>query len=104
VVAGWRLTTTRRAGSVHFSSFKEAQKSGLAKQLFKIEGVVGVFFGADFITVNKDANVAWHVLKPHIFGEITDYYASGAPARAQHRRPSEASVTARARAPQANRC
>ena len=66
-----------RSGSMHFASFKDAQKSGLAKQLFKIEGVTGVFFGSDFITVNKEAAVAWHALKPHIFGEITDYFASG---------------------------
>lgn len=62
---------------MNFSNFKDAQKSGLAKQLFKIEGVVGVFFGSDFITVNKDTKVPWHILKPHIFGEISDYYASG---------------------------
>jgi hypothetical protein len=67
------------SGTMYFPNFKEAQKSGLAKQLFKIEGVTGVFFGADFITVNKETTVPWHMLKPHIFGEIADYYEAGKP-------------------------
>jgi len=67
------------SGTMYFPSFKEAQKSGLAKQLFKIEGVTGVFFGADFITVNKETHVPWHMLKPHVFGEIAEYFESGKP-------------------------
>lgn len=73
------LHRLRVTGTMNFANFKDAQKSGLAKQLFKIEGVTGVFFGHDFITVNKDTKVPWHLLKPHIFGEISDYYASGKP-------------------------
>lgn len=54
--------------------------SQLAKLLFRIEGVSGVFFGPEFITVTKaDDEVEWRVLKPQIFATIMDFFASGLP-------------------------
>jgi len=43
--------------------------SPLAKLLFRIDGVKGVFFGPDFITVTKvdDEAVEWRLLKPGTF-------------------------------------
>lgn len=38
-------------GSKEFSSMREAMVSPLATALFRIEGVAGVFFGSDFVTV-----------------------------------------------------
>ena len=40
-------------GTADFSNPLEARRSPLARQLFKIDGVKGVFFGPDFITVTK---------------------------------------------------
>ena len=40
-------------GTMDFPSPISARGSLLAKQLFRIEGVRGVFFGPDFITVSK---------------------------------------------------
>ena len=40
-------------GTADFSNQLEARRSPLARQLFKIDGVKGVFFGPDFITVTK---------------------------------------------------
>jgi hypothetical protein len=40
-------------GVISFSSAREAMASPLAKRIFGIDGVTGVFFGADFITVTK---------------------------------------------------
>lgn len=50
-----------------------------AKILFRIEGVRGVFFGGDFITVSKQEDAEWGVLKPEIFATIMDFFASGLP-------------------------
>jgi NFU1 iron-sulfur cluster scaffold homolog, mitochondrial len=38
-------------GSKEFSSMREAMASPLATSLFRIDGVAGVFFGSDFVTV-----------------------------------------------------
>ena len=46
-------------------------------RLFRIEGVKGIFFGTDFITVTKDEAAEWSLMKPEIFATITDFFASG---------------------------
>lgn len=53
--------------------------SPLAKLLFRIDGVRGVFFGGDFITVTKTEEAEWSILKPELFATIMDFYASGLP-------------------------
>jgi Fe-S cluster biogenesis protein NfuA len=55
-----------------------AKSSPLAERLFAIEGVDGVFFGSDFITVSKSAG-EWPQLKPAILGAIMEHFMSGAP-------------------------
>uniref|UniRef100_A0A0B7B820 NFU1 iron-sulfur cluster scaffold homolog, mitochondrial n=2 Tax=Arion vulgaris TaxID=1028688 RepID=A0A0B7B820_9EUPU len=48
--------------------------------LFRIDGVKGVFFSKDAITVTKvDDDVDWTLLKPEIFAVIMDFFASGLP-------------------------
>ena len=42
-----------------------------------MKGITGVFFGSDFITITKDENIDWQVLKPMILGSIMDHYNSG---------------------------
>ncbi|KAH8420308.1 hypothetical protein KR009_009030 [Drosophila setifemur] len=56
-----------------------AHSSPLAKLLFRVEGVRGVFFGADFITISKDEGVEWSVIKPEVFAVIMDFFATGLP-------------------------
>src|SRR5438477_7097059 len=53
------------------------QQSPLAERLFEIEGVSGVFFGSDFISVTKSAG-EWQQLKPSILGAIMEHFMSGA--------------------------
>lgn len=50
-----------------------------AKIIFRIEGVRAVFFGGDFITVSKQEDAEWSILKPEIFATIMDFFASGLP-------------------------
>ncbi len=54
-------------------------KSPLAGQLFGIDGVTGVFFGYDFVTVTKQDGVEWPHLKPAILAGIMEHFMSGAP-------------------------
>ncbi|KAI8849260.1 scaffold protein Nfu/NifU N terminal-domain-containing protein [Chytridium lagenaria] len=62
-----------------FMSGREAMKSPLAKRLFQIDGVRSVLFGPDFITINKDQDSAWQLMKPDVYASIMDFYASGKP-------------------------
>ncbi len=55
-----------------------AEASPLAEKLFAIEGVEGVFFGSDFVTVTKGA-AEWAHLRPAILGAIMEHFMSGAP-------------------------
>jgi Fe-S cluster biogenesis protein NfuA len=65
-------------GTLDMRDPTEAAKSPLAERLFAINGVNGVFFGSDFITVSKD-NGEWQQLKPAILGAIMEHFMSGAP-------------------------
>ena len=66
-------------GTADFKSREEAEKSPLAHKLFEIEGVKGVFFGADFITVSKEDALTWAVLKPSILGGIMEHFLTHQP-------------------------
>ncbi|MDG2186960.1 MAG: NifU family protein [Hyphomicrobiales bacterium] len=56
----------------------EAEESPLAIKIFSIDGVSGVFFANDFITVTK-SNFEWPQLKPIILGEIMEHFLSKTP-------------------------
>jgi Fe-S cluster biogenesis protein NfuA len=66
-------------GTADFSSVDEAKRSPLAEHLFGIDGVAGVFLGSDFVTVTKQSDKDWHLLKPAILGAIMEHYTSGRP-------------------------
>ena len=61
-----------------YRAAEEAEESPLARRLFSISGVSGIFLGQDFITVTKGEG-EWHQLKPAILGLIMEHYLSGAP-------------------------
>ncbi len=64
------------AGAANFASAAEAERSPLARRLFEIEGVEGVFLGSDFVSVSKGEG-EWHHLKPAILGAIMEHFTSG---------------------------
>jgi Fe-S cluster biogenesis protein NfuA len=66
------------ADGADFTSAEQAKISPLATRLFEIDGVTGVYFGPDFITVTK-AGGEWHHLKPAILGAIMDHFTRGEP-------------------------
>lgn len=51
--------------------------SPLAAQLMNIDGVKAVFYGADFLTVTKDADANWAHIRPEVFALITEAVTSG---------------------------
>lgn len=68
-------------GTLDLPNLAAARISPLAKLLFRIEGVKGIFFGHDFITVTKheDESIEWKTIKPEIFATVMDFFMSGLP-------------------------
>jgi len=60
-----------------------AASSPLARRLFEVPGIAGVFFGHDFVTVTKGEG-EWQHLKPAILGAIMEHFMSGAPIVTDH--------------------
>jgi Fe-S cluster biogenesis protein NfuA len=71
--------TVLESGTKDFPNIKAAQCSPLARTLFRVKGVRGVFFGIDFITITKDDDIDWLIMKPDIFATIMDFFATNQP-------------------------
>lgn len=71
--------TVLDAGTADFPSADTAAKSPLASRIFGVDGVEGVFFGNDFVTVTKSESVDWDHIKPAILGAVMEHYQSGLP-------------------------
>ena len=71
--------TVLDAGPADFPTPETAGKSPLAERLFKVQGVTGVFFGNDFVTVTKADETEWDHMKPAILGAIMEHFQSGKP-------------------------
>jgi len=67
------------SGTANFADRGDAGRSPLAERLFQIEGIAGVFLGADFITVTKDEDREWYLMKPAILGIIMEHFTAGRP-------------------------
>ncbi len=81
-IPGRDVLESSSIATLDFPNVKAASKSPLAKLLFRVDGVKGVFFGRDFITVTKaddDESAEWKLLKAEIFAVIMDFFASGLP-------------------------
>jgi Fe-S cluster biogenesis protein NfuA len=66
-------------GVVDFTDPAQAEASPLARRVFGVEGVTGVFLGTDFITVTKAGGEDWYALKPAVLGAIMEHFLSGDP-------------------------
>ena len=66
------------AGTANFTDAQGAGDSPLALRLFDIDGVDGVFLGADFVTVTKADAADWAVVKPRVLASIMDHFTQGA--------------------------
>jgi len=66
-------------GTMDIVSSEEATPSPLARRLFAIEGVRGVFLGGDFIAVTKAEEKSWAEMRTPLLTAIMDHYTSGQP-------------------------
>ena len=69
--------TVLGAGTANFSKGDNIESSPIAKKLFDVDGVVGVFLGSDFITITKKEDFLWEHIKPALLGTIMDFLQSG---------------------------
>lgn len=68
------------SGTVGFTTPEDAAASPLAAALFDLPDVEGVFFGSDFVSVNKaESSDDWSSLKTQVLGVLVEHFSSGAP-------------------------
>lgn len=67
------------SGTANFASADMAAGAPLALRLFGIDGVKGVFFGADFISVAKSEAVEWQALEQAVADGIAAHFEAGQP-------------------------
>mgnify|MGYP006107528453 CR=1 FL=1 len=65
-----------KEGTAFYQDIEETKNSPLAKRLFGVEGVEGVFFGSDFITITKSLELNWEIMKPLVLGSVMDHFNS----------------------------
>ena len=66
-------------GTVDFPTREDANRSPLTSRVYDADGVCGVFFGGDFITVTKTDDIDWTLVKPAILDVIMEHFTSGQP-------------------------
>ncbi|MGO1119439.1 NifU family protein [Rhodovibrionaceae bacterium A322] len=70
-------------GTASFAAAEDSARSPLAQRLFEVDGVTGVFLGSDFISVSKDSDQEWYLLKPAVLGVIMEHFVAGRPVMAE---------------------
>ena len=68
------------SGVLEYRTIDEATASPRAEALFEVEGVDGVFFGADYVSVTRQPHGPdWSEMKAPILGVVMDHFVSGLP-------------------------
>jgi Fe-S cluster biogenesis protein NfuA len=67
-----------------FNANDNCDNSPFAKRLLNANGVENVFFGSDFITLTKNAEQDWFVIKPHVLGIIMEHFVNDLPVIISH--------------------
>ena len=76
-------TPVMGTGTAEFLDARSALASPLALRLFGIEGVKGVLYGPDFVTVTKDGEgQPWAVIKPEVYSILMEHFSAAASASA----------------------
>lgn len=66
-------------GTASYVEGQPCDNSPLAFSLMKVDGITGVFFGSDFITITKDPTQEWTLLKPSILGLLMEHFVANLP-------------------------
>jgi Fe-S cluster biogenesis protein NfuA len=86
--------TVLERGTVDMPDAEAARRSPLAERLFQVDGVSGVFLGSDFVTITKQADKEWYLLKPALLGIIMEHFTTGRPILVEgSAEPAEAEAT-----------
>lgn len=65
-------------GSANFPTPESAQtRSPLARRIFAVPGVTGVFIGSDFFTVTRQEGVMWAAINEHLAPALEAFFESG---------------------------
>ena len=56
---------------------KDMIKNELVRNILSVNGVEGIFLGADFISVNKNDQIKWDEIKHIVISLINDFYSNG---------------------------
>ena len=56
---------------------KDEIQNELVRNILSINGVVSIFLGQDFISVNKNENIKWDEIKHIVISLINDFYVDG---------------------------
>ena len=56
---------------------KDDFQNDLVRNILSINGVVGIFLGQDFLSVNKNNEVKWDEIKHIVISLINDFYSDG---------------------------
>ena len=67
------------SGTHEFLTPAHAAASPLADKLFHLPGIKTLFFGPDFISINKDPDADWNGLKADIYSLIMENFTNGTP-------------------------
>ncbi len=68
--------TVSSSGSFEITNKTEINNE-LVRNILSVNGVTGVFLGADFLSVNKEDKTNWEDIKHIIISFINDYYSTG---------------------------
>ena len=71
--------TVLGSGTADFTEAGTAAASPLARRIFAVPGVTGVFLGSDFVTVTKNDLAEWQALRPQVLGVLMEHFVAGRP-------------------------
>eukprot|EP00466_Bigelowiella_natans_P009121 jgi/Bigna1/37883/e_gw1.22.54.1 len=66
-------------GTLDFQTREEAKISPLARSVFRLRGVEGVFLGQDFLSVTLSDENLWPEIQAEVFSSISEFYDEGKP-------------------------
>lgn len=69
--------TLIESGSLNFPDKEKAKGVPLAETLYKIDNVLGVMVGQDFVTVTKRPESSWHDMAQPVIESLKTLFASG---------------------------
>ncbi len=79
-----------QAGIAEFTAPDQTEKAPLARRLFGITGVKSVMFSHDFVSVSKQDDTDWAMLKPMILAALMEHFSTGQPVMLEAEKPAEA--------------